>query len=246
MIRKAVLYVDAFDLARRVFGVERIFKIDAPTEIAGAIKRSVPDVKKYFPSIDVEILRDILAARIRDQKFMAVVDRVLEAGRGLYDSPRVRRFVGLSDDFPPLGSGLPIGALTSQFFAAHVYLQSFDHFVKRALKVPAYVRYVDDFFLFGDRRADLRAWRAATAEFLWRERRLRLKFPEARVRSCAGHMDALGVRIRRVGIEPLPRKPLIRLRTRIRREIDRRHGDGRLPDFRASFASFCGTYFSGM
>jgi hypothetical protein len=44
--------------------------------------------------------------------------------------------------------GLPIGNLTSQFWA-NVYLNSFDHFVKRELHVAGYVRYVDDFVLFG-------------------------------------------------------------------------------------------------
>ena len=51
--------------------------------------------------------------------------------------------------------GLPIGNLTSQFFA-NVYLNPLDHFVKHELRVKGYVRYMDDFLLFGDDRAALR------------------------------------------------------------------------------------------
>ncbi len=45
--------------------------------------------------------------------------------------------------------GLPIGNLTSQFWA-NAYLNGFDHFVKRELRCPAYVRYVDDLLFFAD------------------------------------------------------------------------------------------------
>jgi retron-type reverse transcriptase len=58
---------------------------------------------------------------------------------------------------------LPIGNLTSQFFA-NVYLNGFDHFVKEQLKVKRYLRYVDDFSLFSDDRPFLeQAWLAIEA-----------------------------------------------------------------------------------
>lgn len=94
------------------------------------------DVRSYFASIDVTILCRLLARRIADRPFLAVVDRVLETGAGLYDGPHWRALAGLDPDWPPPGRGLPIGALTSQLFAAHVYLAGFDHFVKRTLKAP--------------------------------------------------------------------------------------------------------------
>ncbi len=50
------------------------------------------------------------------------------------------------------GIGLPIGSLTSQFFA-NVYLNELDQFVKHSLKVRAYLHYVDDFVLLGDNTA---------------------------------------------------------------------------------------------
>ena len=63
------------------------------------------------------------------------------------------------------GCGLPVGNLTSQFFA-NVYLNALDQFVKHTLKVRHYVRYVDDFVLLGDSPAQLQAWQAQIADFL--------------------------------------------------------------------------------
>ena len=110
------------------------------------------DVRRYFPSVDLRILRGLVARRVRDERFLAVVDAVLAAGAQVYRDPRVRRWAGLDADWPRPGCGLPVGALTSQLLAAHVYLDALDHHVKRVLHVPGYIRYVDDLLLFGDRR----------------------------------------------------------------------------------------------
>ena len=65
--------------------------------------------------------------------------------------------------------GLPIGNLTSQFWA-NVYLSPFDHFVKRELGCQVYLRYVDDFLLFADDKALLWEWKAAIEHRLARFR----------------------------------------------------------------------------
>jgi hypothetical protein len=58
--------------------------------------------------------------------------------------------------------GSPIGNLTSQFWS-NCYLHPFDLFVKRELGCKAYLRYVDDFALFSNSKADLWAWKRAFA-----------------------------------------------------------------------------------
>ena len=163
------------------------------------------DVRSYFPSIDPDILRPILSRRIQDEPFLAVVDHGLRAGRRLYVDQKHRQAAALDPDWPPPGRGLAIGSYTSQVFAAHIYLNAFDMWIKRDLKVPGYLRYVDDMFLFGSHRRDLRSWRQAVAEWLIEQRHLRLKHPQARILSCRGHLDGLGHRIRREDIEALPR-----------------------------------------
>ncbi|MBX2893591.1 MAG: RNA-directed DNA polymerase [Saprospiraceae bacterium] len=71
------------------------------------------------------------------------------------------------DLFTPLQRrrGLPIGNLTSQFWA-NAYLNRFDHFVKETLRVPGYIRYVDDFVLFAESKAQLRLWKAERERYL--------------------------------------------------------------------------------
>lgn len=172
------------------------------------------DVRSYFPSIRPDLVRALVAARIRDDRLLAVIDTILAAGAGFYDSPRARRWAHMDPAWPPPGRGLPMGSATSQLFAAHLYLQAFDHFVKRICKVPSYVRYVDDIFLFGDSRVALRGLRTTVAKWLVDERDLRLKRAHAPVLSCRGHLDALGMRIRRGVIEPLP-AAMRRLRGRV-------------------------------
>lgn len=195
------------------------------------------DIRAYFPSIDLDILRALLAHRIRDRRFLAVVDLVLDSGRGIYEQPAVRRHARLTAAWPPDGRGLPIGASTSQALAAHLYLQAFDHWVKRGLKVRGYVRYVDDFFLFGDRRAELRRRRTEVGSWLMEHRGLRLKHPNARVLSCHGHLDALGHRVARSAIRPRERA--------LRRMAARARGGRRGTELARSVASSAGVVMFG-
>jgi RNA-directed DNA polymerase len=60
---------------------------------------------------------------------------------------------------------LPIGNLTSQFWA-NVYLHELDKFAKHTLHCPAYLRYMDDFVLFADDKAQLHTWKETIRDFL--------------------------------------------------------------------------------
>ncbi|HEY2294031.1 MAG TPA: reverse transcriptase domain-containing protein [Thermoanaerobaculia bacterium] len=201
------------------------------------------DIRSYFPSIDRAILRSLVARRIDDDRFLEIVDRVLESGAGLYDTTAARRAAHLTADWPPPGRGLPIGSSVSQLFAAHVYLAALDHHVKRVLRVPGYLRYVDDLFFAADRRCDLRRVREDVSRFLHEERGLRLKHPDARILSSRGHLDALGFRITREGIEALPRA-LARVRRRAASALGPRQS-GRRPDLGRSLASSAGLILFG-
>ncbi|MDO8466858.1 MAG: reverse transcriptase/maturase family protein [bacterium] len=91
------------------------------------------DIKKFFDSINHQILLKILKAYIPDQKIIWLLENVIS-----------------SFSTKP-GFGLPLGNLTSQLFA-NVYMNQFDQFVKHKLKARHYVRYADDFvFLSPDK-----------------------------------------------------------------------------------------------
>ena len=124
------------------------------------------DVRQFFPSIDHQLLRSILAKKLRDKRIMWLIDNVLASGRNVlrevYD---MVHFQG-DDLFAQLRHrGIPIGNLTSQFWA-NVYLNPFDQFVKRELGCKAYLRYVDDFVLFANDKKALWEWKRAVVKRL--------------------------------------------------------------------------------
>jgi retron-type reverse transcriptase len=124
------------------------------------------DIEQFFASIDHAILRGLLARPMADARCMGLIDRILDGGAGIHTSDyRMRWFPGDDLFAPARPRGLPIGNLTSQFWA-NVLLNELDQFVKRELQCPAYVRYVDDFVLFGDDKQQLWAWKQAVAQFL--------------------------------------------------------------------------------
>jgi RNA-directed DNA polymerase len=129
------------------------------------------DVKQFFPSIDHAILRAVLRKMLPDGSVMWLIDRILAGGRGvLSEEYDMVCFPGDDLFASQRPRGLPIGNLTSQWWA-NCYLNTFDQFVKRELGCTAYVRYVDDFLLFGESRGELMDWRE---KIIKRMERLRL------------------------------------------------------------------------
>lgn len=128
------------------------------------------DIVKHFPSIDHEILRNTLARYLDDQSILDLCARIIASGdRVLEQEYEMVWFPG--DDLLAAcrPRGLPIGNLTSQFWS-NCYLHPLDQFIKRELRCPAYLRYVDDMALFADSKAQLWAWRSAIIERLARLR----------------------------------------------------------------------------
>ncbi len=122
------------------------------------------DIRKYFPSIDHEILKQIIRCKIKCPDTIWLIDTIIDASNE--QEPVNHFFPG--DDLFTSGErrrGLPIGNLTSQFFA-NVYLNCFDHFVKEKIKCGNYARYVDDIALFSDDRQFLADARFAIEEYL--------------------------------------------------------------------------------
>lgn len=128
------------------------------------------DVRQFFPAIDHQLLERALAAKIVDPAVLWLCRLILASGVGVLSQAYDMVYFPGDDLFAAARPrGLPIGNLTSQFWA-NVYLNGFDHFVKRDLRCPAYLRYVDDFLLFANDKQTLWAWRAAIVERLGRLR----------------------------------------------------------------------------
>ena len=119
------------------------------------------DIRQFFPSIDHQILANLLARKIEDENIRWLMSSIIASGKDvLSETYRMEYYPG--DDLLAVlrPRGLPIGNLTSQFWA-NVYLNPFDLFVMRELGCRAYVRYVDDFILFAPDKTTLWNWKAA-------------------------------------------------------------------------------------
>lgn len=126
------------------------------------------DIRKYFASIDHQILKNLIRCRIKDRDVLWLADRIID---GSNEQEFCLCYFPGDNLFTPLDRrrGLPIGNQTSQFFA-NVYLNPLDHFVKEDLRCPGYIRYVDDFIVFGRSKKELWEWGKAIKSLLLRYR----------------------------------------------------------------------------
>ena len=176
------------------------------------------DIYRYFPAIDHAILKRDLRRRLACERTLTLADRIIDAsnpqepvnlyypGDGLF-TPFTRR------------RGLPIGNLTSQFFA-NLYLDGLDHFCKEVLRAKGYVRYVDDFALFHDDPDQLADWQRRIARFL-EGRRLRLHPDKTWVAETHEPATFLGLVLLPGGWRRLPEDNVRRFRNRLRGLRDR-------------------------
>ena len=122
------------------------------------------DIYRYFPSIDLEILKTLLHKFIKCPETLWLIDLIIDSSNP--QEPVITYFPGDTLLTPiQRRHGLPIGNLTSQFFA-NVYLNRFDHFVKEQLHAKCYLRYVDDFLLFSNDAAYLAQARPQIEDYL--------------------------------------------------------------------------------
>ena len=182
------------------------------------------DVYRYFPAIDHAILKRDLRRRLACPRTLALADRIIDGSNP--QDPVLLHYPG-DDLFTPVERrrGLPIGNLTSQFFA-NVYLDGLDHFCKEVLRAPGYLRYVDDVALFHDDPAQLEAWRYRIAHFL-EGRRLRLHPRKTLIVETGEPAEFLGFVLLAGGWRRLPEGNVRRFRNRLRGLRDR-WGHGRV------------------
>ena len=121
------------------------------------------DVKRHFETIDHGVLKHLYRRKLKDRALLATLDRMVD-----HPLPGCRQ-----------GKGVPIGNLTSQYFA-NLCLGELDHLIKDESRLLGDVRYMDDMVVLAESKALLReAWSTIT-EFL--EMRLRLELLPERTR----------------------------------------------------------------
>lgn len=179
------------------------------------------DVVKFFPSVDHEVLRGLLWRHVADPDVRRLADLILAAGQDVLADEREPAWFPDDDLLAPAerSCGLPIGNLTSQFFA-NVLLNELDQFVHREIQPREYVRYSDDFILFDDDPAKLQDARRRLDAFM-AGLRLRLHARKTCIRPASQGVAFLGFRLtpttRRVG-----RAAISRFRKRMRRRRNER------------------------
>ena len=177
------------------------------------------DIFRYFPAIDHEVLKADLRRRVACPQTLWLADAIIDGSNP--QEPVNLHYPG-DDLLTPLSRrrGLPLGNLTSQFFA-NVYLDGLDHFAKEILRAP-YLRYVDDFALFHDNPTVLEEWRERIGQFLAR-RRLSLHPRKTIILATAEPATFLGLVLMANGQRRLPEDNVRRFRNRMRGLLDRYH-----------------------
>jgi len=153
------------------------------------------DVRKYFDSIHHDTLKAQLRRRFKDSVVLSLFDGVIDS----YQTTP--------------GRGVPIGNLTSQFFANH-YLAVLDHYIQQTWEIRGLVRYMDDSVIWDAAKEPLRDVLRGVDEFV--RARLRLELKPACLNRCDRGMTFLGYRVfpHRLGLAKRSRR---RFRDKLRR-----------------------------
>lgn len=134
---------------------------------------------------------ELLAAVIEDQRVLSLCRSILSSGEGVLQQEYTMVYFPGDDLFAiNRPRGLPIGNLTSQFWS-NCYLDALDQFIKRELRCKGYLRYVDDFALFGEEKRQLWAWKRSIIERL-ASLRLTVHEKSAQVQPCSAGIPWLG------------------------------------------------------
>ncbi|MFH1520627.1 MAG: RNA-directed DNA polymerase [Candidatus Micrarchaeota archaeon] len=135
------------------------------------------DIKHYFETVNHEILLRLIRVKIKDEKVMWLIETILK-----------------NHKIEVVGRGMPLGNLTSQFFA-NFYLNELDYFVKHELNAEYYIRYVDDFVILHNDKRVLENWEHEIDIFLRENLKIELHPEKTRIIPLRRGITFLGFRI---------------------------------------------------
>jgi len=169
-----------YEFARKVSENGKIKNLINNNQIKGSCLKA--DIKHYFEEVNHEILISIIASKIKDKKVIWLIRQILKnnAIGG-----------GRSSLLPE--KGMPLGNLTSQFFA-NIYLNELDYFIKHKLRAKYYIRYVDDFVILHNSKIQLKIWKEEIGRFLKERLRLELHDEKSKIIPLSRGIDFVGFR----------------------------------------------------
>ncbi len=132
------------------------------------------DVRKFFASVNQNILKNIIREYIPDKDIVDLIDKIISS------------FYSVEKDI-----GLPLGNITSQLLV-NIYMNKFDQFVKHIIKAKYYIRYADDFVIFSSNKEWLENIIYRIRNFLWYELKLQLHPNKVSICTVASGADYLG------------------------------------------------------
>jgi retron-type reverse transcriptase len=207
------------------------------------------DIKSFFINIDKEILFGLIKRKTKNKDILWLAEVIIfhDCTKNYILRDEVNLFNKLRWEKSLFGkgnkTGIPIGNLTSQFFA-NVYLNELDQFVKHRLRCPYYIRYTDDFVLLDNSRERLAKWMEEISRFLESELRLKLNPRQTKLQPVSNGIDFVGYIVRRDYI--LVRRRVVNNMDRKFRRFER-HGFKdlnyeRLEELRSSLQSYLGHF----
>lgn len=131
------------------------------------------DIRKFFASIDHQILKDILKKYIHDTDTLNLLNNIIDS---FYTVP---------------GKGLPLGNLTSQLLV-NIYMNEFDQWVKHTLKAKYYIRYADDFVILSTDKTEPERYLEDIHIFLDERLQLQIHPNKVSITTLASGVDFLG------------------------------------------------------
>lgn len=192
------------------------------------------DVRQYFPSIDRKILRELIERKIACRDTMWLIEKILDFSQNCDIGAKV---ASIHPSIHP-ERGIPIGNLTSQFFA-NIYLNGLDHFIKEKLSCRHYIRYMDDFVIFHDDKNFLWFVKREIQKYL-ETLRLSLHENKCRIFGTENGVPFLGLVIAK-DWRRLKRENIIRFKRRMRKfQILHRRGDMSWSHIHQSIQSWIG------
>lgn len=136
------------------------------------------DIRKYFETVDHNVLINILKTKVKDKRIIWLIKQIL---------------ANSVDGGSEREKGMPLGNLTSQFFA-NVYLNELDQFVKHKLKAKYHIRYVDDFVIVHNSKEKLEEYKEEINNFLKQNLKIELHPDKSRIMPLGSSITFLGFR----------------------------------------------------